>query len=314
MFIYLFPKNSSMKKIFLILAITILSTSMTHACEICGCGQGNYYIGLMPQFKHHFIGLRYHFKRFNTVMADDPTQFSRDYYKTMELWGGWNFGKKWQVLAVIPYNFIHQVSDDGVTNNQGIGDIALMVNYKLFDKSKTTAKGKMIDQQLWIGAGVKAPTGKFNIDATDPALIAIANTQTGTASTDFMLNAMYNISINKIGINTNASYKLNTTNSDKYTFGNRFSASSIASYTIKKDQITILPNLGLLYENTAINKLDKQKLAQTGGGLLTAAGGVELGYKKFIVGANIQLPISQRFASGQTEVKLKGMMHVTYAF
>lgn len=302
-----------MKKIFLIITITISSFSTTYACEICGCGQGNYFLGLMPQFKHHFIGFRYHFKRFNTVMADDPTQFSRDYYKTMELWGGWNFGKKWQVLAVIPYNFVHQVSDDGITNNQGIGDIALMVNYKLFDKSKTT-KGKTITQQLWIGAGIKAPTGKFNVDATDPALIAIANTQTGTASTDFMLNAMYNISINKIGINTSSSYKLNTTNSDKYTFGNRFSASSIASYTIKKDQISILPNLGLLYEHTAINKLNKQQVAQTGGYLLTAAGGVEVGYKKFTVGANIQLPISQRFASGQTELKLKGMMHVTYAF
>ena len=303
-----------MKKIFLMITITVLSISTTQACEICGCGLGNYYIGLMPQLKHHFIGFRYNFKRFNTVMADDPTQFSRDYYKTMELWGGWNIGKKWQILAVIPYNFIHQVSDDGVTNNQGIGDIALMVNYKLFNKSTATTKGKMISQQLWIGAGVKAPTGKFNVDATDPALIAIANTQTGTASTDFMLNAMYNITINKMGINTSASYKLNTANSDKYTFGNRFTASSIASYTIKKDLISILPNLGLLYENTAMNKLDKQKVQQTGGNLLTAAGGVEVSYKKFTVGANMQLPLSQSFASGQTALKLKGMMHVTYAF
>jgi len=303
-----------MKKTILIITIALFSFNSTRACEICGCGQGNYYFGLMPQFKHHFIGLRYQFKRFNTVIADDPTQFSRDYYKTMELWGGWNIGKKWQILAVIPYNFIHQVSDDGITNNQGIGDIALMVNYKLFNKSKTTAGGRTFAQQLWVGAGIKAPTGKFNVDATDPALIALANTQTGTASTDFMLNAMYNISINKVGINTSASYKLNTSNSDKYTFGNRFFASSIASYTIKKGQVSILPNLGIMYENTAINKLDKQKVAQTGGNLLSASGGVEVGFKKFTVGTNLQLPMSQSFASGQTQVKLKGMMHVTYAF
>lgn len=303
-----------MKKTILIIAIAFISINTTRACEICGCGQGNYYFGLMPQFKHHFIGLRYQYKRFNTVMADDPTQFSRDYYKTMELWGGWNFGKKWQVLAVIPFNFVHQVSDDGINNNQGIGDIALMVNYKLFNKNTTTAKGRSVAQQLWIGAGVKMPTGKFNVDATDPALVSLANTQTGTASTDFMLNAMYNISINKVGINTNTSYRLNTANSDKYTFGNRFFASSIASYTIKKNQVSILPNLGIMYENTAINKLSKQKVEQTGGNLLSASGGVEIGYKKFTLGTNLQLPLSQNFASGQTVVKLKGMMHITYAF
>jgi len=303
-----------MKKIISIIAIILCSLNTTRACEICGCGQGNYYIGLVPQFRHHFFGLRYQFKKFNTVLADDPTQFSRDYYKTMEIWGGWNIGKKWQVLAVIPYNFVHQVSDDGVTNNQGIGDIAVMANYKLFDKSRSTAKGTTVTQQLWIGAGIKMPTGKFNIDAADPELIAIANTQTGTASTDFMINMMYNIQVNKFGINASASYKLNSTNKDKYTFGNRFSSSVTAAYNIKKRQFTIMPNAGLVYENTAINKLDKVKLAQTGGNLLAASGGVEISYKKFTVGANMQLPLSQRFASGQTDLKLRGMAHISFAF
>lgn len=247
-------------------------------------------------------------------MADDPTQFSKDYYKTMELWGGWNIGKKWQVLAVIPYNFVHQVSDDGITNNQGIGDIAMTVNYKVFNINSTTAKHKAIAQQFWIGAGVKAPTGKFNVDATDPALVAIANTQTGTASIDYMLNAMYNIQVNKFSVSTSASYKINSSNTDKYAFGNKFSASSIAAYSIKKDQFSILPNAGLMYENTAINKLDKEKVAQTGGYLLTASGGIEISYKKFTVGANMQLPMSQSFATGQTELKLRGMTHITFAF
>jgi hypothetical protein len=303
-----------MKKIILIITIALFSFNTTRGCEICGCGLGNYYIGLMPQFKHHFFGLRYQFKRFNTVLSDDPTQFSRDYYKTMELWGGWNIGKKWQVIAILPYNFVHQVSDDGITNNQGIGDIAMMVNYKIFNKNSATAKGKLIAQQLWIGAGLKVPTGKFNIDATDPALIAIANTQTGTASTDFMLNAMYSVQVDKLGVNTNVSYKLNTANKDKYTFGNKFSAGAIASYTLKQSQFAFVPNVGATYENTAYNKLDKVEVAQTGGNLLTASGGVEVSYKKITLGVNMQLPMSQSFASGQTELKLKGMTHITFAF
>lgn len=303
-----------MKKIILILSIVLFSVNVAKACEICGCGLGNYYLGLMPQFKHHFFGLRYQYKRFNTVMADDPTQFSRDYYKTMELWGGWNIGKHWQVIGILPYNFVHQVSDDGVNNNQGIGDVALMVNYKVFSTNSATVKGRPVSQQFWIGAGVKLPTGKFDIDATDPALVAVANTQTGTASTDFMLNAMHNININEFGLTTNASYKINTVNRDNYAFGNRFSASSIASCTIKKRAMSFVPNLGLTYENTAINKLDKIKVAETGGNLFGTSAGLEVSFNKFTVGANIQLPLSQDFASGQTEQKLRGMTHISFAF
>ena len=297
-----------MKKIILAIAITVLTISTVNACEICGCGIGNYHIGMMPQFSKKFIGLRYQYRRFNTVMADDPTQFSHDYYKTLELWGGWNIGKRWQVIAILPVNFIHQVSDDGTMNNQGLGDIALMVNYKVLDiKSK-------IKQQLWLGTGVKLPTGKFNIDPADPAVVAMANTQTGSASTDFMLNGTYNVTAGKLGITTSASYKMNTRNKDKYSFGNRFSISSFASYTLGSEKFSVLPNIGLLYENAAASKLDKVSVAQTGGNLLAGSLGLELGFKQFSIGTNVQLPISQSFASGQTEMKVRGMLHLSYGF
>jgi len=263
-----------MKKIVIATAIALLSFTTVNACEICGCGLGNYYIGLLPQFSHKFFGLRYQYRRFHTVMADDASQFSRDYYKTAELWAGWNIGKRWQLIAILPYNYIHQVSDDGVTNNQGIGDIAIMGNYKVFDKRSKNA----VTQQLWLGAGVKLPTGKFNIDATDPALVAVANTQTGSASTDFMLNAMYNVKVKKIGINSSASYKINTANKDDYSFGNKFSASSFVFYPIARKEVSIVPNLGILYEQTASNKLVKETVAQTGGHLFSTAAGLELNY------------------------------------
>ncbi|MEP6673989.1 MAG: hypothetical protein ABJA78_02500 [Ferruginibacter sp.] len=301
-----------MKKITIATIVALFSMHTLQACEICGCGIGNYYIGMLPQFNNKFIGIRYHVQQFKTRLLDDPDQFSNDYYKTMEIWAGVNFGKRWQVLAIIPYNFIHQVSDDGTTDKNGLGDIAVMANYKIFDKTSAVFK-KNISQQLWLGAGLKLPTGKFNVDTTASEVAALANTQTGTASTDFMISAMYNIRINKFGLNTSASYKMNTSNSDKYSFGNKFSASSFAYYSITKFKTGITPNIGVMYENTAANTLQSLKVAQTGGYLAAASAGMEVSIKKVTIGCNAQLPIAQRYAGGQTETKIRAMAHITFS-
>ena len=276
------------------------------ACEICGCGVGNYYFGLLPQFRSHFIGFRYQFNKFNTRLSDDPTQFSRDFFQTIELWGGWNIGKRFQVLAILPVNFNHQVSDEGTSNTKGLGDVMALLNYKLFDLNST--------KQIWIGAGIKLPTGKFDIDPADPDVASKANNQLGSGSTDFFLNATYNLRVKKWGLSTQALYKINSTNKDKYRFGNKFSASSFVSYTIDTKSITILPNAGLLYERSGKSSLQSKKIGLTGGSLLQGSVGAEFGIKKIAIGFNIQLPLAQDFAENQTKQQLKGMLHVSFSF
>jgi hypothetical protein len=129
-----------------------------------------------------------------------------------------------------------------------------------------------------------------------------------------MLNAMYNVRVNKIGINTGASYKINTSNRNKYTFGNKFSANSFVSYSITKAKTVFIPNVGVLFETTAANALAKQNIAQTGGNLLATAAGLEVSFKNFTIGGNIQMPLSQNFSASQTDLKARGMAHVTFSF
>jgi hypothetical protein len=162
--------------------------------------------------------------------------------------------------------------------------------------------------------GIKLPTGKFNVDINDPMLVTLANTQLGTASTDFMLNAMYNVRVNKAGINTSASYKMNTSNKDKYSFGNKFTASSILYFALNKGKTGITPTIGLQYENAGANTLVSHKVEVTGGNLTSLTGGLELNFNKFTIGGNVQLPISQNFGGGQTTAKERGILHLTYSF
>jgi hypothetical protein len=298
-----------------LIAITILffTSARSSACEICGCGVGNYYIGLLPQFRSHFIGLRYHYNKFNTRLVSDPSQYSNDFYQTVELWSGWNIGKKFQLLAVVPVNFNHQESDEGVTNLKGLGDAIILMNYKVFDVNSKTGSGKNINQQLWLGGGLKLPTGKFEIEPNDPDIASAANMQLGSGSTDILLDGMYNIRVGKIGVTTQANYKISSTNKDEYRFGNKFSASSFISYGLSAKKTAITPNLGLMYENTTESKLQSSKVDLTGGSLLQGALGVEFGFNKIAIGFNAQLPIAQNFAENQTKQKVKGMVHVTFA-
>jgi hypothetical protein len=300
-----------MKKFLFILIISTASYS-SMACDICGCGVGNYYIGLLPQFRHKFLGLRYHFNNFSTRMANDPTQFSNDYYQTVELWGGWNIGTKWQVLTLLPFNINHQHTDDGNKNMSGLGDAVILFNYKLFDTRSTS--NPAFSQQLWVGGGVKLPTGKFEIDPQVQSIAAVANSQIGSGSTDFMLNAIYNIRIAKLGISNSVNYKINTQNRSDFRFGNKVTASSFVLYSLPVAKTIITPNLGMLYEQSASNHLQSSKVTLTGGDLLLASAGAEIGFGKTTVGFNTQLPVAQNFAEGQTKSKVKGMVHITFAF
>src|SRR5258706_5436942 len=104
--------------------LSILFVSGGFACEICGCSNSNFQIGLLPNFTKGFIGYRYATSQFNSHLRTDATQFSHDYYKTMEAWGGYNFGK-FQVMAFMPYVFSLKVRDDCITTSNGAGDVLL---------------------------------------------------------------------------------------------------------------------------------------------------------------------------------------------
>ena len=305
-----------MRRIPFLTLILILGYSLTGlSCPICGCGGGNLYMGLLPDFKYQFFGLRFHTTQYHTQLINDPSQFSTNNYNTVEMWGGVRLGKKIQLLAFIPYYINKQADDEGTTYTHGLGDVTVMGQYQIFSSSKKLASHKLITQQLWLGGGIKLPTGPFNISTLDSnTTVADINAQIGTGSVDFLINGMYSLSIRNFGVSVTANYKINTMNSDQYKFGNKFQSNLIAFYRFTGRGPNITPNLGAGYENVAINRLSGKEVQYTGSRIMTAIAGVEFDFGKIGLGINAQLPLAQNFAEGQTKMNFNSMMHITYQF
>ncbi len=309
-----------MKKISLsVILLYIVSASF--ACPICGCGVGGFYIGLLPTYTGKFLGVRYQYSHYETRLRSDPEQYSHDYYKLAELYGGITIGTKWQILGFIPYHFNYQNTDDGIKRKNGLGDATFIANYKVWQATSLDKTNKQVSQQLWLGGGLKLPTGQHNVDFKNSQsqdleeLLGDVNSEMGTGSLDFIANAMYNLNFNRWGINTTVNYKINTKNKSDFLYGDRLTANSFAYYqAMLKKSVFVAPNVGLLYEHISANYLNKNKVDETGGYAALASAGVDVNIKKMTVGANIQLPFAQDYALGQTQYKTRGLVHLTYTF
>ncbi|KEQ30336.1 hypothetical protein N180_14570 [Pedobacter antarcticus 4BY] len=306
------------KKIWISLCLLFLTTATAFACDICGCGVGSYYLGILPEYNKRFIGLRYQHKSLTTHLGpfgERTPLTSEETYQSMEVWGGWNVGSRFRILAFVPYNFNRRESQAETGSKNGLGDVAVMAYYKLFDQSATVA-GRLLIQSLWIGGGVKAPTGKYEPSERLAVVESPNNFQLGTASTDFTLNAAYDIRYNDLGMNANVNYKMNTENKYDYRYGNKFTGNVLVYYKFRvADALTIAPNAGVLYERAAKDVENKKyDVAVSGGYSLSAVAGVEVAAKKISFGANYQNVRAQDLAGGRVNAGNRVMVHVSLPF
>lgn len=303
-----------MRKLIVVLTV-LLAPTLVMACDICGCGVGNNYIGILPDFSKHIFGLRY---RYNSLLTHRGVGGATTYlttnekYNTAELWGGWTIGGKFRVMASLPYSFNSQENQGNKRAKNGIGDISFSGYYQLINSRKTVFDSKLLVQSLWVGGGVKLPTGKYN-PADKSTTVQSANLfQLGTASTDFFVGAMYDIRLQDVGINMTANYKMNTTNKYEYEYGNKVSLNAQAYYKIKVAKaVTVAPNAGVQFENATTDLDNKFDVSVSGGNLLLGTAGVETAFSKFAIGANFQTPLSQNLANGFVKANNRMMIHLS---
>jgi len=312
-----------MKKISIILAAALLATTAmeSKACDICGCGAGSYYIGILPEFNAKILGLRYRNSNLTTHLnpSGERTYLTTDeQYYTTELWGGWTIKDRYRIMASAPVAVNIKENETARESKAGLSDVSVQGFYRVL-RSKTIAgtseKTKLLVQDLWIGVGIKAPTGKYN-PADKSTVSATTNLfQLGTGSWDFMLTGMYDIRLQDLGFNATASYKINTTNQYDYYYGNRFSGSAQLYHKFRFDnKFMIAPNVGFNVERSIKDMDGSIAVRATGGRLMFATVGAELSFEKFSIGGNWQPVVDQYLGEGAVKAGNRAMLHLSFMF
>ncbi len=307
-----------MKKVILF-ALTFTLLGNVIACDICGGGAGGSYLGLLPEFRKRFFGLRYQHNQLMYHLGPGGSSTyltTKEYFHVAELWGAVNIGNKFRITGFVPYNFISRQSSEGSSHKNGIGDLTFIGYYQLMSRKHTNARGKTFAQSLWVGVGVKLPTGEYDPEDKNVESESQNSYQLGTASTDFSLHAMYDLRYQFVGLNINTSYRVNTRNRYDYHYGDKFTANALAYYKIQVSHgISIAPNAGILFESAAKdNKGQGIDVWQTGGTSLMGTVGLECSFKRVNAGVNWQTPLSQKLGEGMLKAGDRGMAHVSFSF
>ncbi|HET6540184.1 MAG TPA: hypothetical protein VFG46_06850 [Chryseolinea sp.] len=301
-----------MKKLIpLTFILLILLPSVSQACSVCGCGVGSYHYGILPQFRKNFVGIRYRHSSYVSTLDDSHAEaFSYETFQTAELWGRFYPAKKIQAFIFVPFNFNERIEGLGTTTLKGLGDIVVSANYNLintYDSLDISWK-----QNLLVGGGLKLPTGEFQ--ALENGLTVNQNFQLGTGSLDFLFNLIYTIRHKNLGLNTELSYSLNTTNKDEYKFGDALRTSLSAFYIFQVNAITLMPNIGISGEFFKDNKQFGEPFPDTGGWASLYNAGAEIYYRNIALGFSYSHPGEQELFSGKVVTNDRISAHLTFMF
>ncbi len=284
-----------------LLLLLAVQLGSLQACDVCGCGTGNYSMGMLSQVETNFVGVRYRTMSFDSHLLYAEHLRTKETFKITELWARYSPVERLQITGVLPYQFNSQLVDEGEKEQRGVGDILLLGQYTLYSSDAPDCEASAWKHRLSAGGGVKLPTGRYSYEELGEEGVANANFQLGTGSTDILLAGTYTLQLDAFAAHTEVNYRINTANSRNYRFGNRLNGALAATYTIPAgESFTVAPGLGLYAEWSDQDTRSSVAVVETGGTLFAATAGADVYIARaVVVGAKLYIPIDQDLAGGQ---------------
>lgn len=311
-----------MRKIVSLIVLITISNSLL-SCDICGCGAGGSFMGIIPQFGKTQLGFRSNFRTFqhpNTLLnLNGNSRVLRDENFQTDLSLRLFKKERIQYFFQVPLKVNTRYETMRTTTLRGVGDIQVGATYTLIQQQDSmSVKFKNL---LAIGGGFSLPTGKY-MQRDETKVIMPALFQLGSGAFQYYANLYYSVRYKRWGATLNGQYNYAEQNEMKYQFGERYQTAVSLFY--KKDfkwkrrskdsdpvfventkTISILPSLGWSMEHSAQDREYELIKPYTGGTQYLLQGAIDIYFKKIAINLFLQQSYFNDIPTVQPENKMR---------
>ena len=281
---------------------------MLEECDACGCSATGGSMGFASLLNTNFVGLRYIYQRYSSTDGlYENSPWYTEQFNSIQVWGRIPVFKNAQLSVLMPYHFNSRETGTGSHHISGAGDLTVIGLYRVF---QTMTDSTFFVHTVQLGAGVKAPTGKYdeaNNGSINPGF------QLGTGSWDYLFLAEHIIRRKQFGFQSMLNYIVKSANDKNYRFGNQFNYSGTLFWLHETEKFSVSPQLGLAGEVSASNHQYGQSVPKTSGNIVFGKLGVEAGLKKWSAWAQFLLPVSQDLTGGRVDAKYRIGLNLNYS-
>lgn len=273
-------------------------------CDTCGCGGNGGSMGFGTGLNNNFVGIRYIGQQYRSrdgIFANSP--WIDENFNTIQAWGRFPITDRITVNTLLPYHAHNRQYVDGSEQEiNGLGDATLLAFYKLVGRHKDSLPSLGVEHSLYLGGGVKMPTGKF--DEANLTGSVNPSFQVGTGSWDYLLAANYGATYADWGLTALLNYTVKTENDQHYRFGNQWNyALNVYRTYYLSTKTALTPQIGGGGEHFEGNREYDLDVPNTGGDVFFARVGLEASYGPYALGVSSMLPLDQDLNAGKVEVK-----------
>jgi hypothetical protein len=299
-----------MKKSLIGLFVMIVAYS-SNACDICGCGVGNFNPYMFPHLAQKFISVGYNYRYYRTNAHDDlgNEMLNKEYYQSISLAGQITLAGKLELMGYLPFQSNLQKGPEGSKSLNKLGDAIFLANYRLYDH---ISSHDQLRQTIVAGGGVKLPTGSYHFEEGSEEQVDNPNFQAGTGSTDFLLSGSYSVRYEKFAMSTGITYTMNTSNRDEHRFGNRLLTVVQFKYVKDAGGMSVIPNIGIVIDKMDEDKQSGVVIDHTGGHNIQATIGLDLNNRKIAAGIFYSEPVNQNLAMGHIRAMPGINLHISF--